>query len=68
MLTVYSSRSKCPINSLPYIALQIVIHITSSAVATTCNSRLLSDRVQVPDTAFEHSSAFNLQHGASAAR
>ncbi|TGZ61911.1 hypothetical protein CRM22_007694 [Opisthorchis felineus] len=68
MLTVYSSRSKCPINSLPYIVLQIMIHITSSAVATTCNSRLLSDRVQVPDTAFEHSSAFNLQHGASAAR
>ncbi|KAF5401483.1 hypothetical protein PHET_05363 [Paragonimus heterotremus] len=51
-----------------YIFVQLITQLLTSTVSAACNSRLLSDRIQVPDSAFEHSSAVNLQHGASAAR
>lgn len=46
----------------------IHFHLLFFLVAIGCNSRLLADRILVPDTSFQHSSAATLQHGASAAR
>ncbi|XP_018655103.1 putative discoidin domain receptor [Schistosoma mansoni] len=46
----------------------LFIGFLCDTVSIGCNSRLLADRILVPDTSFQHSSAATLQHGASAAR
>ncbi|CAH8676701.1 unnamed protein product [Schistosoma rodhaini] len=48
--------------------LTLFIGFLCDTVSIGCNSRLLADRILVPDTSFQHSSAATLQHGASAAR
>ncbi|CAH8592307.1 unnamed protein product [Dicrocoelium dendriticum] len=51
-----------------FFLLHLISGVLWSTVSSTCNSRLLSDRAQVPDSAFIHSSAVNMQHGAQAVR
>ncbi|CAH8674231.1 hypothetical protein MS3_00004016 [Schistosoma haematobium] len=51
-----------------FMLLTLFIGFLYDTVAIGCNSRLLADRILVPDTSFQHSSAATLQHGASAAR
>ncbi|TNN20193.1 Discoidin domain-containing receptor 2 [Schistosoma japonicum] len=51
-----------------YILLIIFMGLLCDTFSIGCNSRLLADRILVPDTSFHHSSAATFQHGASAAR
>ncbi|KAF8569687.1 hypothetical protein P879_01984 [Paragonimus westermani] len=63
-----SSVSEHVACSVLCIFVQLITQLLTTTVSAACNSRLLSDRTQVPDSAFEHSSAVNFEHGASAAR